>query len=58
MRKPMLTPMPRRRKSPLPAILLILLLLIIGGAIYLTTVDTEVPVQRIEQDVTREALAN
>jgi hypothetical protein len=34
-----------------------LLVLLIGGAIYLTTVDTEVPTQRIEQDVTNEALA-
>ncbi|HWH17020.1 MAG TPA: hypothetical protein VNT77_01575 [Allosphingosinicella sp.] len=57
MRRTMLTPMPRRRKSRAPAILLILLLLLIGGAIYLSTVDTEVPVQRIEQDVTNEALA-
>jgi hypothetical protein len=48
---------PRRRKSPLPAILITLLVLLIGGAIYLTTVDTEVPQQRIEQDVTNEALA-
>ena len=48
---------PKRRKSRLPAILVILLLLLIGGAIYLTTVDTEVLQQRIEQDVTNEALA-
>ncbi len=48
---------PRRRRSPLPAILIILLVLLIGGAIYLSTVDTEVPLQRIEQDVTNEALA-
>ena len=47
----------RGRKSPLPTILIILLVLLIGGAIYLTTVDTEVPTQRIEQDVTNEALA-
>lgn len=47
----------RRRKSPLPAILIALLVLLIGGAIYLTTVDTEVSTQRIEQDVTNEALA-
>lgn len=47
----------RRRKSPLPAILITLLVLLIGGAIYLTMVDTEVPTQRIEQDVTNEALA-
>ena len=48
---------PRRRKSPLPIILILLLVLLVGGAIYLTTVDTEVPTQRIEQDVTNEALA-
>ncbi len=42
----------RRRRSPWPAILLILLLALIGGLIYLSTVDTEVPTQRIEQDVT------
>jgi len=47
----------RRRKSPLPALLLILLAVLIGGAIYLSTVDTEVAPQRIEQDVTNEALA-
>ncbi len=48
---------PRRRRSPMPAILIILLVLLIGGAIYLSTIDTEVPLQRIEQDVTNEALA-
>lgn len=48
---------PRRRKSPLPMILLLLLVLLIGGAIYLSMVDTEVAPQRIEQDVTNEALA-
>ena len=42
----------RRRRSPAPAILLILLLLIVGGLFYLSTVDTEVPTQRIEQEVT------
>jgi hypothetical protein len=52
----MLTPQ-RRRRSPLPALLLILLALLIGGAVYLSTVDTEVPLQKIEQDVTNEALA-
>lgn len=56
MRRTMLTPQ-RRRRSPLPAILLILLALLVGGAIYLSTVDTEVAQQRIEQDVTNEALA-
>jgi hypothetical protein len=48
---------PRRRRSPLPAILIGLLVLLIGGAIFLSTLDTEVPPQRIEQDVTNEALA-
>jgi hypothetical protein len=48
---------PRRRKSRLPMILLLLLVLLIGGLAYLSTVDTEVPLQRIEQDVTNEALA-
>jgi hypothetical protein len=38
-------------------ILILLLVLLVGGAIYLSTVDTEVPTQRIEQDVTNEALA-
>lgn len=47
----------KRRKSPLPTILILLLVLLVGGAVYLTTVDTEVPQQRIEQDVTNEALA-
>ena len=36
---------------------LILLVLIIGGAVYLSTLDTEVPPTRIKQDVTNEALA-
>ncbi len=48
---------PRRRRSPLPTILIVLAVLLIGGIIYLSTVDTEVPLQRIEQDVTNEALA-
>ena len=42
----------RRRRSSLPVILLVLILLVIGGLVYLSTVDTEVPTQRIEQDVT------
>jgi hypothetical protein len=57
MRRPMLTPMPRRRRSPWPIILLLLLFLLIGGLIYLATVDTEVPMTQIEQDITNEALA-
>ena len=48
---------PRRRRSPLPTLLIILLVLLVGGAIYLTTIDTEVATTRIEQDVTNEALA-
>jgi hypothetical protein len=38
-------------------ILLALLLLLIGFLVYASTVDTEVPTQRIEQDVTNAALA-
>ncbi len=48
---------PKRRKSPLPTILIVLLVLLIGGLIYLSMKDTEVPQQRVEQDVTNEALA-
>jgi hypothetical protein len=47
----------RRRRSRLPMILVALLVLLIGFAAWLSTVDTEVPTQRIEQDVTNEALA-
>jgi hypothetical protein len=47
----------RRRRSRLPAILLSLLVLLIGLLVWLSTIDTEVPIQRIEQDVTNEALA-
>lgn len=50
-------PPPRRRRSPVGTILLILLVLVIGFIIYLGTVDTEVPTQRVEQDVTNEVLA-
>jgi hypothetical protein len=39
------------------AILLLVLLLLVGFLIYLTTIDTEVPTQRVEQDVTNEVLA-
>jgi hypothetical protein len=43
----------RRRKGvPLRVLLLILLVLLIGGIFYLSTVNTEVPTSRIEQDVT------
>jgi hypothetical protein len=47
----------RRRRSPLPAILLTILVLLIGFLVYASTVDTEVPAQRMEQDVTNAALA-
>jgi len=47
----------RRRRSPLPMILLLLLVLLVGFLIYLSTVDSEVATQRIEQDVTNEVLA-
>jgi hypothetical protein len=57
MPRTILSPPPRRRRSPAPMILGILLLLLIGFLIYLSTRDTEVPLQRMEQDVTNEALA-
>ncbi|HYG30258.1 MAG TPA: hypothetical protein VD887_08595 [Allosphingosinicella sp.] len=38
-------------------LLLILLILIVGFLFWLSTMDTEVPTQRIEQDVTNAALA-
>ena len=47
----------RRRRSPLPVILIVLLVLVIGFLAFLSTVDSEVPTQRIEQDVTNEVLA-
>ena len=47
----------RRRRSPLPLILIALVALLLGFLIYLSTVDTEVPVTTIEQDVTNEVLA-
>ena len=48
---------PKRRRNPLPMIALLLFVLLVGGLIYLSTVDTEVAPQRIEQDVTNAALA-
>lgn len=48
----------RRRRSPLPVILLVIVILLIAGAIWLSTRNTEVPTQRIEQDVTNAALAH
>jgi sensor domain CHASE-containing protein len=57
MPRTILTPPPRRRRSPLPMILIVLALLFVGLLIWLSTRSTEVPQQRIEQDVTNEALA-
>lgn len=48
---------PRRRRSSLPMILAVLLVLLVGFIFYLSTVDTEVPTERIEQDITNEALS-
>ena len=48
---------PRRRRSSLPMLMLVLLVLLVGFLIYLSTVDTEIPTQRVEQDVTNEVLA-
>ena len=38
-------------------LIILLLLLLVGGAIYLSTLDTQVAPTRIELDVTNEALA-
>ena len=53
----MLSPPPRRRRSPLRAIFIAILVLLAAFLVWLATMDTEVPTQRIEQDVTNEALA-
>lgn len=47
----------RRRRSPWPILLLLLLVGLIAFLFYLSTVDTEVPTERIDQDVTNEVLA-
>jgi hypothetical protein len=52
-----ISPPPRRRTSVVPKLLLVLLVLFVGWLIWLGTRNTEVPTQRIEQDVTNEALA-
>jgi hypothetical protein len=49
--------MQRRRKPILPKLLIALLAVFIGWLIWLGTRSYEVPTQRIEQDVTNEALA-
>jgi O-antigen ligase len=53
-----ISPPPGRRKSRAPLILVILLVLVIAFLVWLSTRNTEVPQQRIEQDVTNEALAH
>ncbi len=50
-------PPPRRRRSPVSTLLILILVLLVGFLVYLSMIDTEVPVQRIEQDVTNEVLA-
>jgi hypothetical protein len=52
-----ISPPPRRRTSVLPKLLLALLVIFVGLLVWLGTRDTQVPTQRIEQDVTNEALA-
>jgi O-antigen ligase len=53
-----ISPPPGRRKSRAPLILVILLVLVIAFLVWLSTRNKEVPQQRIEQDVTNEALAH
>jgi O-antigen ligase len=53
-----ISPPPGRRKSRAPIILLILVVLLIAFLVWLSTRNTAVPQQRIEQDVTNEALAH
>jgi hypothetical protein len=52
-----ISPPPRRRKSILPKVLVAVALLFLGWLIWLGFRTSEVPTQRIEQDVTNEALA-
>jgi len=47
----------RRRRSPFSAILMILLLLILALLVFAWWKDKEVPLTKIEQDVTNEVLA-
>ncbi len=48
---------PRRRRSPVGLILIALLVLILGLLIYFGVTDHDMPVERIEQDVTNDILA-
>ncbi len=47
----------RRRRSPLKMILILVLAALVGLLAYASMVDTEVPTERVEQDVTNEVLA-
>ena len=47
-----------RRKSRFPYLLLLLLGLLVAALAWFASRDTEVPTQRIEQDVTNAALAS
>lgn len=51
-----ISPPPRRRTSILPKLLLLLLVLLVGLLVWAGMRDTQVATQRIEQDVTNEAL--
>jgi O-antigen ligase len=53
-----ISPPPGRRKSRAPVILIVLLVLFVAFLVWLSTRGTEVPQQRMEQDVTNEALAH
>ncbi|MEO7178475.1 MAG: hypothetical protein ABIW83_06505 [Allosphingosinicella sp.] len=52
-----ISPPARRRKSIVPKLLMALPILLLAWLIWLGTRSSEVPTQRIEQDVTNEALA-
>jgi hypothetical protein len=47
----------RRRRSPAGPVLLLLVVLLVGFLIYLGLRSSDVPTQRMEQDVTNEVLA-
>jgi hypothetical protein len=57
MARTVFAPQPRRRRSLIPTLLLLVAVLLVGFLIYLSTLDSEVPTQRVEQDVTNEVLA-
>ncbi|HEX2764071.1 MAG TPA: hypothetical protein VHM92_09575 [Allosphingosinicella sp.] len=51
-----ISPPPRKRTSVLPKLLLLILVLLVAFLVWMSMRDTTVPTQRIEQDVTNEAL--